>query len=370
MKALTRTLALLGCAAALGAALAACDQELRDSGERKEISGLQLDKLDVSGAKKAFAKGAEFKLGNVVAVYTTGDKKKLTESEVTVKGFDSSEVKENVTVTITHTSGGVSKSADYKVNILAELKVPEAVYYAALDGTDEGDKVQIVGRGQYVDDETFGTVFKNVVDKGDGGRVNYLRLFDVFDGIGGENADGFTIGFWVRNHGDVSGESAKEWTEYYASPLFTAQSAHSTIGDAWPFFAFEMRLDFGFNWGAWYNPENTTNDTKWVANNTDWHYAAISVSRTDGITIYIDGQKSGMAIAADEVTGYNPESKGEYLGALITDIPDADFSLCALGGSQVCLKDWPDKDVPLSFAQFSVWDEALTQEQIEEVILR
>ncbi|MCH5290893.1 MAG: hypothetical protein J1D88_03915, partial [Treponema sp.] len=39
MKALTRTLALLGCAAALGAALAACDQELRDSGNRVAIQG-------------------------------------------------------------------------------------------------------------------------------------------------------------------------------------------------------------------------------------------------------------------------------------------------------------------------------------------
>ncbi|MCH5291910.1 MAG: hypothetical protein J1D88_09195 [Treponema sp.] len=39
MKALTRTLALLGCAAALGAALAACDQELGNNDERAEIVG-------------------------------------------------------------------------------------------------------------------------------------------------------------------------------------------------------------------------------------------------------------------------------------------------------------------------------------------
>ena len=39
MKALTRTLALLGCAAALGAALAACDQELGNNDERAEIIG-------------------------------------------------------------------------------------------------------------------------------------------------------------------------------------------------------------------------------------------------------------------------------------------------------------------------------------------
>ena len=39
MKALTRTLALLGCAAALGAALAACDQELGNGKERFANSG-------------------------------------------------------------------------------------------------------------------------------------------------------------------------------------------------------------------------------------------------------------------------------------------------------------------------------------------
>ena len=140
MKALTRTLALLGCAAALGAALAACDQELRDSGERKEISGLIVESIVVEKPKSTFERTEAFSIGQgtVTATYIDGSKAAVPAGEVSatftkddgtgLADFKKAEADKTVKVTLHYTSGGKTVKTDpYDVTITKAVKSIEVV---------------------------------------------------------------------------------------------------------------------------------------------------------------------------------------------------------------------------------------------------
>lgn len=234
-----------------------------------------------------------------------------------------------------------------------EKKYPDAVVSLALNGKDEG--VKIVGNGTYVDDATFEKVFKN---DGSASRTSYLLLpSDTLKHSA--TSKEMTIGFWV-NANDVK----TDWL-----PMFAAYGAAPVDGkNTFPMFMCQSRCKLQVNCAGYCDftldylkdkiADYNTTDVNlgysgWKDNN--WHYYTCTLTDKTG-TIYIDG----TLIASWTVDG---TSDGQKIDGMFTS---TELSYVCLGGNQAW--DWADNDAPYSFAKFSVWDKALTVEQIKAVV--
>ena len=247
--------------------------------------------------------------------------------------------------------------ASYTMEEVKEVTEAAAAY--ALDGTDDGVKIQ--GKGEYVADDTFGKVFKN---DGSELRANYLLLpADTLQHSA--ESKKMTIGFWVNANGE-----ANTW-----NPLFTAYHQKNTpdndfANGGYPFFYIESRMLMAVNCDGFSDFTETQSNFKaesWPENwntgynawkDTNWHYFTAVITETTA-EIYIDGEK----IVGWEISG---SGDGNVVAGLFTNAGEIALSYVCLGGNQAFA--WVDNDAPYSFAKFSVWDTALNEEQIKAVV--
>ena len=333
-----------------------CDMKLDDEEERSEIAGyFNLTSIAVKGQTTKFTEGDKFKTDGAVvtATYADNSTKEVTAS---FTGFEVGKVlvtsDSGKTINVSYTENGIEKTTSYTITVeekVAEVSVPAPSYSARLDGADFG--VKIVGAGSYVEDETFGQVFKNVTTTA-GNGTDYLQLPEnLFELTGVTTTKEMTIGFWVKSYG----EEISNW-----SPLFTAQPSDAVVGTfAWPFLAVEARIELGWNITGYYDPTNGShNNLTWLTDNTDWHYVTVTISKSeDKIVYYIDGVIKFTVTSEDA-------ANGTVEGILSEDA--LKMTKVALGGMQAC--SWNDPDLPCEFAKFSVWDSALSEAQIKKVV--
>ncbi|MBQ7537531.1 MAG: hypothetical protein IJT42_01015 [Treponema sp.] len=228
----------------------------------------------------------------------------------------------------------------------SETNIPVAAYTAKLDGTDTG--VTIVGNGSYVDDEKFGKVFKN---DGTAQRTSYLQLpADTLQHSA--TSKEMTIGFWVNNTTDDTG---------MFHPIFSAY-AQKNAPNTWPMFILQSRGLAQVNCAGWCDFAAAQNDTgtntesiAWLGEKGTWHYYTCVMTETT-LKVYADG----TLINAWTIDG---TSNGQVLSGMFTS---AELVYVCLGGNQAW--DWTDNDAPYSFAKFSIWNTALSQEQIQAVV--
>ena len=307
--------------------------------------------IAVNPTTTEFTTGGTFSYdGIITATDSNGNTFALSKNFVTFSEPDLSTAADSVAVTVTlKEKTNVTTSYNIKVVSADSVTVPTAVYSAKLDGSDTG--VEIVGAGSYVEDETFTKVFKNVTTTV-GNGTDYLQLPEnLFELTGVTTTKEMTIGFWVKSYG----EEISNW-----SPLFTAQPSDHVVGTfAWPFLAVEARIDLGWNISGYYDPTNGShNNLTWLTDNTDWHYVAVTISKSeDKIVYYIDGVVKFTVTSEDA-------ANGTVEGILSEDA--LKMTKVALGGMQACY--WDDPDLPCEFAKFSVWNSALSAAQINKVI--
>ena len=254
----------------------------------------------------------------------------------------------------------------------AEVTVPDPAAAYALDGTDDGVKIE--GNGSFVEDNTFGTgkVFKN---DDTAQRTSYLLLPKDTLQHSAESKE-MTIGFWVNANGATNlwnplfsayaaapsknedSNRAEEVPLVNGVPMFILQSrcqVQVNIGGEpaiWCDFI-EAQKDFAVSsyggsdkiWNVGYND--------WKDN--DWHYYTCTMTEKSAV-IYIDGEK--IVSWTIDGTTINGSVNGIFQVDTLTYV--------CLGGNQAW--DWGDADAPYSFAKFSVWDTALNEEQIKSVV--
>ena len=243
------------------------------------------------------------------------------------------------------------------------VEVPEAYWYDALkDASAEG--VSIVGSGSFVSDETFGTVFKN--ESGTTTRSNYLLLpSDIMACASSTNE--ITIGFWVR---DTTGDTYLYhplFACYAASPKSLATSENTyeegvnTTCNTFPMAIAQTRGLLQVNCDGWSDYTDKQNDSGKNAESIDylsdkgWHYYTAVFTVTTA-SVYIDGN----LVNSWTIDG---TSEGQNMSGLFSSGKKLTYN--CLGGNQAW--GWNDKDSPYSYAKFSIWNKALTKDQISAV---
>ena len=198
----------------------------------------------------------------------------------------------------------------------------------------------ILGNGKFVLDSVRGVVYQNGGD-GSAKRTHALQLdaaaFEKHD-----FSEGITIGFWVKKGSGVVGN----WL-----PLFTA---YKSTDYADPCFLLEFRLV------AYYGHEDSNrfisvNDTDanagksdWL-NDGEWHYYTFTAT-AENAAIYVDGK-----LLKDEAAD---------LRELLFALPS--FTKIYLGGMQY--NGWDDADTGFLYSNLSIYNKALTEEQIIKVM--
>ena len=220
-------------------------------------------------------------------------------------------------------------------------------------GKTAPEGLTIHGDGTFVDegDVNFGMVFQNA---GGAQRTNYLQMpSDVLSHS--VTTKEMTIGFWVN---------MKSATDFWFSPLFSAYgeapSGNPKV-NTWPVFICQSRgllqlncagID---NFTAEDNVAGTNAENTFWLDGAQWHYYAVSITESSA-KIYIDGNifnEWNISGAADH-----------SVSGLFSNGADLDF-VC-LGGNQAW--DWADNDPAFAFDDFAVYDEALSAEQIEQIM--
>ena len=324
--------------------------------------------ITVTPSPVEFIVGDDFSFDGAITVTAAGTTDiAIDKSMVT---FDTPDMNTNQdAATVTVTAGSASTS--YTVTILDEgsIIVPVAAYYNALKET--GTDLTIVGSGSFVDDSTFGTVFKNVSAATT--RSAYLKLPEnLFVVSGGNSIDGMTIGFWVNANSDTS-----PWYPlfmcYGAEP--TALTTGTTYAEnvnvtqnTYPMFTIESRCLPQINNAGYCDfaeAQQTYKHSGWDATwnmaynaykDGNWHYFTCTLTETT-LNIYVDG----VLISTWTVDG---TSNGQVIKGLFTN--GANLKVNCLGGNQNWA--WNDKDAPYSFAKFSLWHSALSATQISKIV--
>ena len=246
---------------------------------------------------------------------------------------------------------------------------PTPVYFN--DFSSQTD-LSIQGDGEFDVDDTpgFGQVFKNAASSSP--RTNYLRLPTVFSDFTYENANTeMTIGFWVnaKNAGDPS--------NYNYAPLFAAYGSAPNPNNGSPMLCLQSRGLMQINNNGWCDfsyaqnvaGKNTVyNDYAWEAgdgnfekggnwlNDAKWHYYTLTLTPRN-VIIYLDG-----VVKNKWVLDGNSDGR-DILGSIVNG---SALSYVALGGNQAW--DWDNNDAAFMFDDFVVYDEALTAEQIAQII--
>ena len=261
--------------------------------------------------------------------------------------------------------GGVLCSSAWASDIL----VPTPVYFNDFSTAKSGeDDIEIVGNGVFEtdDDARFGRIFHNDPTVTAAIRTNYLKLpTDVLQhsATTGE----MTIGFWVnvKNATEMTNDA-----KFYWCPIFTAygtDNATNHAGDTWyPFFYAETRGILGWNAMGWCNFTNSQNDkgtntesTAWL-DDAKWHYYSMTFTSTTA-KVCIDGTILNSWTISEEAV---EDNNGE--GGLKGLFSQTNLVYVCLGGNQAW--DWGDADPAFGFDDFAVYDKALTDEQINQII--
>ena len=247
------------------------------------------------------------------------------------------------------------------------VPVPTPVYLIDFDG-DLGD-AQIMGGGSIRTEDTpfFGKVFQNV---GGALRTNYLKLpADVLSHSG--DSQEMTIAFWV-NAANAGGLDA-----YTYAPFFTAYASAPNPTNGAPMMALQSRGNVQVNNNGWCDftsanhvegKDNIFHQSAWEATSPDynfvdnwmsdnkWHLYTVTFKATE-VTQYWDGVITNQWIL-------DPGAEGQNTTGLFTN--GADLNYICLGGNQAW--DWGDNDGGFAFDDFAVWDKALVQAQIEQIM--
>lgn len=239
------------------------------------------------------------------------------------------------------------------------VDVPEPVY---LNTFTSSAGLTIVGNGAYEDDSNvrFGKFFHNDPDLAKAIRTNYLKLpTDVLSHSATSKA--ITIGFWVNK---------KSATDYMYCPIFSAYDkapfegtlANEETGlvNDWTMFTCESRglLQYNLNSysGGWCDftaaqndSETNTESTTWL-DDGNWHYFTITMTTTKAV-VYVDGTPLNSWTIPDASAFFERLSNLTYV---------------CLGGNQTGA--WADADPAFGFDDFAVYDQALSAEQIAQIM--
>ena len=235
------------------------------------------------------------------------------------------------------------------------IDVPSPVYFNDFSSTTG---LEIIGNGEFITDAdpAFGQVFHNDPENASAKRTNYLKLpSDVLSHSA--TSQKMTIGFWVNKKGE---------NEFFFTPLFAAYGSAPSTNNTSPMFVCETRgliqlncdgyCDFGINGGGTeYNDGTPYVNTNWL-DDGGWHYYTVVLTNTTA-KVYIDGElKNGWTV--------DGTSNGQKISGLFSS--GNTLSYVTLGGNQAW--DWNDPDPAFAFDDFAVYDDALSAEQIAQII--
>lgn len=231
------------------------------------------------------------------------------------------------------------------------VKLPTPVYF---NDFSSSDGLTIVGGGYFRNDSDplFGRVFQNAASSAP--RQNYLLLPDHVLSHSAESRQ-MTIGFWV------SAANAGASAGYMWAPLFMAYGQKNDP-NTWPMFSCQYRGLLQVNCAGWTNYDDDYNvngasrlyngDTDWLADK-QWHYYTV-VLDGENAKVYFDGTVANEWEMSGERTQQGLFTNG------------ADLKYVCLGGNQAW--EWPDNDAAFAFDDFVVYDEALSAEQISQIM--
>lgn len=252
-----------------------------------------------------------------------------------------------------------------------DIVVPTPVYF---NDFSSATGLTIVGNGAFETDvdARFGKIYHNNTEASTAARTNYLQLPDDVLSHSATSKQ-MTIGFWVnvKNATAMTNEP-----KFYFSPIFSAYAltpaentaaSHAGNEDNFPMFVCQTRGLLQLNNGGWCNFEKDYNDdnvkktngntesTAWIDGGA-WHYYTIVLTATTA-KIYIDG----VILNSWTVDG---TSDGQKIEGFFTY--GGNYKCICLGGNQAW--NWGDPDPAFGFDDFAVYDEALTQAQIKQIM--
>lgn len=242
-------------------------------------------------------------------------------------------------------------------------ELPETVYFNDFENTTNNGCI-IHGSGLYQDKgDIWGKVFQN----GAGApRTQYLQLPENVLSHSAETKE-MTVAFWVN---------AEKATNYDWAPMFMAYASVPIENvNTSPMFACQSRGLIQINCYGWcdftpaqnkngYNTQyngiadennNIKAGEKWFADN-NWHYYTVVLTETNA-KVYLDGEIKNEW----NVSG---QGDGNIISGLFTN--GAELKYICLGGNQAW--NWGDNDAAFMFDDFAVYNQALTQEQIKQLI--
>ena len=241
-------------------------------------------------------------------------------------------------------------------NISKVVTLPDPVYFTDFSTTAG---LTIVGAGSFAtdDNDKFGVIFQNVASSAP--RQNYLLMPDHILSHSAETQQ-MTIGFWVN------AKNAGTSASYNWAPMFMAYGAAPANGEnTWPMLACQYRGVLQLNnagWTDYANEQNVDgvnhlyhNDTgaDWLADH-EWHYYTV-VYDGENAKVYFDGEVKNEW----NMDGVNNTQTGLYNNG-------GDLKYICLGGNQAW--NWGDNDPGFAFDDFVVYDQALSEEQIQKII--
>lgn len=231
---------------------------------------------------------------------------------------------------------------------------PGQVYFN--DFERENDGTTIYGSGSFTNfGGNFGRVFQNVSGAP---RSNYLVLPEDVLSHSAETKE-ITIGVWVN------AANASVSADYMWAPLFSAYASGPSSENTAPMFVCQYRGTLQVNCNGWcdftgdlntngvnteYNGEND-----WLADK-GWHYYTVTLTEKNA-KVYFDGELKNE---------WNVSGSGDnnVIAGLFSNGNELKY-IC-LGGNQAW--NWGDNDPGFMFDDFTVFNRALTQAEIRNIV--
>jgi len=247
----------------------------------------------------------------------------------------------------------IKKIIDDKPTSGGGIVLPTPVFFSDFSSTTG---LKIVGGGSFTTDpdKHFGAVFQNITG---GMRQNYLLLPEDALSHSAETNQ-MSIGVWVN------AANAGASGDYMWAPLFMAYGAAPNNGtNTFPMFACQYRGVLQVNNDGWTDYTDAQNvnganklyhgDTDWLADK-GWHYYT-AVFDGENAKVYLDG------VLANEwkMDGSNNTQMGLFRKG-------ADLKYICLGGNQAW--DWADNDPGFAFDDIAIYDMALSETDIQNII--
>ncbi|MCR4852570.1 MAG: LamG domain-containing protein [Prevotella sp.] len=227
----------------------------------------------------------------------------------------------------------------------------------------------IVGAGSIAtdDDSHFGSYFQNVAGAK---STNYLQLPADALSHSAESKE-MSICFWVN------AKNAGTFADYCYSPFFTAYASAPNGDNGAPMLALQSRGPIQLNNNGWCDftsanhvdgKVNIYNQNAWEAGDAAynfvnnwlddqaWHYYCVTFTETEAI-VYLDGEVKNHWVV-------DGTSEGQIISGLFSN--GADLSYICVGGNQAW--NWGDPDAGFGFDDVAIYDMALSQSDIANII--